>query len=192
MSVTPSRDVHYTYAEYRAFENGSIDRHEYIAGEIYAMAGGTPDHAALPITIGALLRPQLRRGCRVFSSDLRIRIPQADAATYPDLSIACGGTQQADDDELAITNPVVVVEVTSNSTERYDRGKKLEHYKTIDSLQEVLIVSHREPRLTVHRRDGSGGWLVEEARAGQSARLESIGAELNVDDVYRDSLEEVR
>jgi Uma2 family endonuclease len=186
VTVTPSRDVHYTYAQYRAFENGSPDKHEYIAGEIYAMAGGTPDHAAFPLTISALLRPQLRRGGRMFTSDLRVRIPRADLATYPDLTIICGDPQQAADDELAITNPILLVEVTSTSTERYDRGKKIEYYKTIDSLQEVLIVSHREPRLTLHRRASKGSWTIVEARSAGSIKLESVSATLDVDDVYSD------
>jgi Uma2 family endonuclease len=180
--------VHYTYAEYRGFENGSSDKHEYIAGEIYAMAGGTPDHAAFPLTISALLRPQLRRGCRMFTSDLRVRVAHPDVATYPDLTIICGEPQEAADDKLAFTNPLVLVEVTSNSTEGYDRGKKLDFYKTIDSLREVLIVSHREPRLTLHRRTDEHSWVVIEARPGGSVNLESVGATLNVDDVYSDAL----
>lgn len=184
MSVTPSRDVHYTYAEYRGFENGSLDKHEYIAGEICAMAGGTPDHAAFPLTISALLRPHLRSGCRMFTSDLRVRIPQPNIATYPDLTIICGDPQQAADDPLAFTNPIVLVEITSNSTEGYDRGKKLEYYKAIDSLREVLIVSHREPWLTLHRRTSDGLWAVVEARRSESVKLESVAATLSVDDVY--------
>ena len=187
MSVTSSHDVHYTYAEYRAFENGSSDKHEYIAGEIYAMAGGTPDHAAFPLTISALLRPQLPRGCRMFTSDLRVRLPHANVATYPDLTIICGDPQHAADDELAFTNPIVLVEVTSNSTERYDRGKKLDYYKTIDSLREVLIVSHRTPWLTLHRRTTDGSWAVIEAKSGDSVKLESVGATLSVDDVYAEA-----
>jgi Uma2 family endonuclease len=182
--------VHYTYEEYRAFENGSPEKHEYIAGEICAMAGGTPAHAAFPLTVSALLRPQLRRGCRMFTSDLRVRIPQADLATYPDLTIICGDPQLASDDKVAITNPIVLVEVTSNSTEHYDRGKKIEDYKTIDSLREVLIVSHREPRLTVHRRMTDGAWTVIEARSGDNVTLESVSATLDVDDVYSDHFEE--
>jgi Uma2 family endonuclease len=189
VTVTPSRDVHYTYAEYRGFENGNPNKHEYIAGEIYAMAGGTPDHAALAATIIARLSPQLPRGCRMFTSDLRVRMSRHDVTTYPDASIVCGGAERASDDELAITNPIVLVEVTSNSTEGYDRGRKLEFYKTIDSLREVLIVSHREPRLTVHQRARDGSWIVVEARAGESVSLESVAATLNVDDVYGDDLD---
>ena len=184
MSVLPPRGVHYTYEEYRAFENGSPGKHEYIAGEICAMAGGTPDHAALPLTISALLRPQLHRGCRMFTSDLRIRIPEQGVATYPDLSIICGGPQHAVDDALAFTNPMVLVEVTSNSTEGYDRGRKLDFYKTIASLREVLIVSHREPWLALHRRTSDGSWVVIDARAGESVSLESVAATLSVDDGY--------
>lgn len=185
MSVLPSRGVHYTYAEYRGFENSSPGKHEYIGGEICAMAGGTPDHAAFPLTISERLRPQLPFGCRMFTSDLRIRIPQPDLATYPDLSIICGEPQHASDDQLAFTNPIVLIEVTSNSTEGYDRGKKVEYYKAIDSLREVLIVSHREPWLTLHRRTNDGSWTVTEARRGESVKLESVGASLSVDDLYR-------
>ena len=184
MSVTPSRDVHYTYEEYRWFEKGNPNKHEYIAGEIYAMAGGTPDHAALSATIIARLSPQLPPRCRIFTSDLRVRIPEHDLTTYPDSSIACGATQQASDDPLAITNPLVLIEVTSNSTEGYDRGKKLGYYKAIGSLREVLIVSHREHWLTLHRRTNDGSWTVTEARSGESVQLESIAASLKVDDVY--------
>lgn len=186
MSVVPSRGVHYTYAEYRGFENSSPGKHEYIGGEICAMAGGTPEHAAFPLTISALLRPQLRRGCRMFTSDLRVRMPQADVATYPHLTIICGDPEHASDDELAFTNPIVLIEVTSNSTEGYDGGKKVEFYKTIDSLREVLIVSHREAWFTLHRRGDKHSWSVLDARAGESVTLESVAATLSVDDVYNE------
>ena len=112
-------------------------------------------------------------------------------ATYADVTIVCGGLDRAADDKIAITNPLLLVEVTSPSTESYDRNAKLDSYRTIASLEEVLIVSHREPRLTVHRRTPSG-WVVDEARAGGSIRLESIDATLKVDDVYRDPLEDLR
>jgi Uma2 family endonuclease len=120
----------------------------------------------------------------MFTSDLRVRIPKENLATYPDLTIICGDPEQATDDKLAFTNPIVLVEVTSNSTERYDRTKKLDDYKTIDSLQEVVIVSHREPWLTLHRRTDDRSWTVLEARAGESVKLESVEATLSVDDVY--------
>ena len=141
--------MHYTYGEYLSLEEESSIRHEYLDGEIYAMAGGTPDHAAVSLTVLALLRSQLPRGCRAYTSDLRVRIPATGLTTYPDGAVVCGGTQRAADDPIAVTNPILLIEVTSNSSEDYDRGEKLRHYQTIPTVREVLIVSHREPRLTL-------------------------------------------
>lgn len=190
MTIISPRDVHYSYAEYVRLEDESQIRHEYIAGEIYAMAGGTLDHGSLAATVIELLGRQLPRGCRTFTSDVRVRIPGLNVSTYPDVSLACGAKRAADD-PLALTNPVLLVEVTSNSTENYDRNAKLEYYRTIVSLCEVLIVSHREPRITIHRRTGSE-WVTEEAKAGDTVRLDAIGGELKVDDVYRNPLEDAR
>lgn len=181
--------MHYTYAEYLALEEGSPIRHEYLDGEIYAMAGGTPDHAALAAAVLAILRPQLPQGCRAFTSDLRVRVLATGLTTYPDGAVVCGGTQRAPEDAVAVTNPVVLVEVTSNSSEDYDRGEKLRQYQTVSSLREILIASHREPRLSLHRR-GEHGWTSSEALAGQAVSLESIGAVVPVDDVYREGLED--
>jgi Uma2 family endonuclease len=156
---TPTRRLHYSYAEYLALEEESAVRHEYQDGEIYAMAGGSPDHAALAARIIGLLGAQLPPGCRVFTSDLRVRIAATGLSTYPDAAVVCGRTQRAADDALAVVNPVLPVEVTSRSTEEYDRGEKLRHYTNLPSVREVLIASHREPRLDLHRREeGRGGF----------------------------------
>ncbi|HEX7707206.1 MAG TPA: Uma2 family endonuclease [Thermoanaerobaculia bacterium] len=188
--TAPSRRMHYTYQEYLALEEESAIRHEYLTGEIYAMAGGTPDRAALAAAVLAILRPQLPRGCRAFTSDLRVRISSTGLTTYPDAAVVCGGSQRAPEDPVAVTNPLILVEVTSNSTEAYDRGEKLRHYRAIPSLREILVVSHREPRITIHRRGDGDRWESTDAAEGQSATLESIGGLLQVDDVYRDGLED--
>ena len=189
MAIT-ARRVHYTYDEYIALEDASTVRHEYLDGEIYAMAGGSPDHAALAASVIALLQVQLPPGCRVFSSDLRIRIPATGLATYPDAAVVCGATARAADDRLAVTNPLLLVEVTSPSTEEYDRGEKLRHYTQLPSVREVLIVSHREPHLTLHRREGDS-WISLEARRGESVPLEAFSGSLAVNEVFRDALEDV-
>ena len=185
-----ARLVHYTYAQYLALEEESSIRHEYLDGEIYAMAGGSPDHAALAATIIRLLGTQLVPECRAFTSDLRIRIPSTGLSTYPDVAV-CGRTQRASDDVLAVVNPVLLVEITSDSTEHYDRGEKLRHYKQLPSVRHILIVSHREPHLTLHVREDAG-WVSIDARRGQSIALAGVGARLSVDDVYRDELEDSR
>ena len=184
-----TRHVHYTYAEYVSLEEESSIRHEYLEGEIYAMAGGTPDHAALAAAVIGLLRAGIPASCRTFTSDLRIRT-SSGLSTYPDAAVVCGKTLRAADDPIAVTNPCLLVEVTSPSTEDYDRGEKLRHYKSVPSVQEVVMVSHREARLTVHRRDDAGGWSTVEAKTGDSVELASVAATLTVDDVYRGGLED--
>jgi Uma2 family endonuclease len=186
-----ARRLHYTYEQYAALEDESPIRHEYLDGEIYAMAGGSPDHAALAATVIRLLGPQLPPGCRAFTSDLRIRIPSTGLSTYPDVAVVCGRTARAADDPLAVVNPVLLVEVTSSSTEDYDRGEKLRHYTHLPSVREILIVSHREPRLTLHRR-GESSWTVTDVRRHGSVTLDSIACTLRVDDVYGDGLEDAR
>jgi Uma2 family endonuclease len=189
MSSTVRR-LHYTYQQYVALEEESSIRHEYLDGEIYAMAGGSPDHAALAAAVIGLLRPQLPTGCRAFTSDLRIRIAATGLSTYPDVAVVCGRTERATDDGLAVVNPIVLVEITSNSTEEYDRGEKLRQYKQLPSLREILIVSHREPRLTLHRREDSD-WVVADAGRHDTVALIGIAAHLSVDEVYRADLEDV-
>jgi len=105
--TTTARRLHYTYAQYLALEEESPIRHEYLDGEIYAMAGGTPDHAALAASVISLLRPQLPRGCRLFTSDLRVRIAATGLSTYPDAAVIGGRTERSSDDGLAVVNPVV-------------------------------------------------------------------------------------
>jgi len=187
---SPVRRVHHSYAEYLALEEESPIRHEYLDGEIYAMAGGTPDHAALAAAVIQRLGAALPTGCRMFTSDLRIRIAETGLSTYPDATIVCGKTLRAPDDPLAVTNPVLVVEITSPSTEDYDRGEKLRHYKSLPSLREALIVSHREPRLTLIRRTDRDQWKTTDVGAGESITLESTGGQIAVNDIYRGGLED--
>jgi Uma2 family endonuclease len=120
-----------------AFEASSNVKHEYLDGQIYAMAGGTPEHAALAAAVVGQLYAQLREGrCRVYNSDLRVRVPATGLLTYPDATVMWGPRQRDAEDEYAITNPTLIVEVLSRSTEEYDRGDKFEHCKRSSSLRE--------------------------------------------------------
>jgi Uma2 family endonuclease len=117
----------YTFRDYLDLEETSSVRHEFLEGEIYGMAGGTPEHAALTMSAGAALLAAARGGpCRVHSSDLRVRVLATGLVTYPDVTVVCGPYETDPDSPTTITNPRVVVEVTSDSTEEYDRGEKLE------------------------------------------------------------------
>lgn len=178
-----------TYAEYRDGERAAEVKHEYLRGEIFAMTGGTPQHSALAARITALLTRELAgRPCRVFNSDLRVRIEATDLATYPDVSVVCDRLQTARDDDLAIINPSLLVEVLSDSTEAYDRGQKAAHYRRIPSLRAYLLVSQHEPRLELQTRRDDGTWILREADAGQTLLIEPLGVTLAVDEVYEDPL----
>jgi Uma2 family endonuclease len=174
----------YTFADYLRLEDESSTRHEFFDGEIVAMAGGTPEHAALAMAVGRQLGNQLEgRGCRVFSSDLRVKVSETGLVTYPDVTVLCGPSQRDPESQTTVLNPTVVVEITSDSSEHFDRGVKLEHYKTIPSLGAVVVVSHRECRIEVHAR-GDEGWTHASATAGASALIPVLGAHLRVDAVY--------
>ena len=178
----------YTYGEYLSLEDGANVRHEFLDGEIYAMAGGSPEHAAICANVTTALNVQLKgKGCRVYSADLRIRVLETGLATYPDVTVVCAHAEIDPEHRHTITNPKVLVEVSSPGTAAYDRGEKLSHYKRIPSVREVVLVAHDERLIEVWRRDDAGGWTRSEARSGTIA-LHSIGCTLDVDDVYRDEL----
>jgi len=177
-----------TYAQYLELERTSEVKHEYLRGEIFAMAGGSPEHARLAANVIGDLRAALRgRPCAVFTSDARVRIEVTDRATYPDVTVVCGRLEHAPDDPDSITNPVVIVEVLSDATEADDRGEKFAHYRRLASLQEYLLVSQRARRLEVYRRRDDR-WVLDEAGAGETLRLDSIDVALAVDEIYRDPL----
>jgi Uma2 family endonuclease len=178
-----------TYAEYLQAEGKSPVRHEFLNGDVWAMAGGTPEHGALAASMTGELREALRgKPCRIYSSDVRVRILDTGLSTYPDVSVVCGQLETASDDPDAILNPVVLVEVLSDSTEGYDRGAKAAHYRRIPSLREYVLVSQGEPRVEVHRRSENGRWELLEARPGESIELASLGIRLDVAAVYRNPL----
>ena len=178
----------HTVGDYVRLEAETEQKHEYYEGRIVAMGGGTIDHARLASRVGFLLGQQLDgKPCAVYSSDARVRVLATGLITYPDLSIGCGPVEVDVDDPLAQTNPTVLVEVTSPSSERHDRGTKLAHYKRILSVQEVVLVSHRERLIEVVRRCENGEWIVERGNAGERVQVVSIGCTLDVDAVYHDA-----
>jgi Uma2 family endonuclease len=185
------RELHYTLAEYIVLQAHSSVKHEHLDGEIYAMAGGTPDHAALAAallrSVGAALTPP----CRFFSSDLRVYCAESGLTTYPDATIVCGPTERSAADKLAVTNPRALFEITSPSTEDYDRGAKLAHYKQIASVLAVIIVSHREKRVSRHARTTADAeWTTTEFTSGVAA-IDCVQAGLDLNDLYRAPLEDL-
>ncbi len=183
-----------SYADFVVFERQSETKHEWLDGVVYDlhvrdMAGGSISHARLAVAVSTALGLQLRgKRCAVFNSDLKIKVLATGLATYPDLSVVCGSVELDPDNDHAITNPKVIVEILSASTEAYDRGGKFAHYRRIPSLMEYVLLSQDEPRIEVYRRNATGTWELHEALAGQTAKLTSIECELSVDEIYADPL----
>ncbi|MCC6998922.1 MAG: Uma2 family endonuclease [Deltaproteobacteria bacterium] len=181
----PAHRIHYTYAEYLSLESASNVKHEYLDGQIYGMAGATPEHAALTATVVGLLFPQPVGGrCRAHSSDMRVRVSATGLSTYPDVTVVCGPRELHPDDENAVTNPTLLVEVLSPSTEGYDRGDKFEHYKSMPSLRQYVLVSQRERRVEVWTRGEDGDWQARTTTDGEVARLDAIDCTLDVRTLY--------
>jgi Uma2 family endonuclease len=181
--VTTARRLHHSYEEYLGALEMSDVKLEYCEGEIYAMAGGTPAHADLAAAATRILGNALAGRCRVSSSDLKVRIEATDLSAFPDVSVTCGERRFAAADRNALVNPTLLVEVTSNSTEDYDRGEKLSHYKQCPSLQVVLIISHRRRQITAIER-AETGFRVREFRSSEQVELTHPSVSFPVDELY--------
>lgn len=173
----------YTYAEYQRLLERSDLKLEYCDGVIDAMAGGTVAHGQLGAAAAGVLREKLLGRCRVFSSDVMIRIEASDLSTYPDGSVVCGDLERSPLDANAIVNPSILVEVTSRSTEDYDRGDKLSHYKQVPSVRAVLFISHRTETVTVIERSTTG-WAEREVRSGETVSLAEPNGSFAIDVRY--------
>jgi Uma2 family endonuclease len=176
----------HTYQEYLAYEQDSELKHEYEDGEIFAMAGGSRRHNALALRVGAALDGARKAGCIAFQSDQKVRILATGKATYPDVSMVCGPIEgdPADPSGATITNPTLLVEVLSPSTEEEDRGNKWRHYQLMPSLQEYVLVSQGPPRVERFRRLASGAWEYRDATEG-IVQLHG-GATLDLNSLYAD------
>jgi Uma2 family endonuclease len=184
MTASPSQSHHdYTFGDYLELERDSEEKHEFDSGEILAMSGGTARHSALAAKIVTAMETTRPAGCTVFQSDMRLRVQTTGRATYPDVSMVCGPIEYDPDDaaRTTITNPVLLVEVLSVTTEKGDRGNKWMHYQRISSLQEYVLVS-QEPRVEIFRRTPSGTWEYFEVREG-TVRLAS-GPALDLSALY--------
>jgi Uma2 family endonuclease len=178
-----------TYGEYLRLEEQSPERHEFVRGEVFAMAGGTPEHAALEAAVARILANELEaagKPCRVYSANLRVRVEATDVAGYPDVTVVCGRLETSPVDPHAATNAAVVVEVLSDSTESYDRGIKAGHYRHMPHVREYVLVAQHTPLVEVWRKNERAEWEVASvAGPGERAAIASLGVGIDVDAVYR-------
>lgn len=181
----------FTFREYLQIEADSAIKHEFVAGQVLAMSGGSPDHAGVTANIARLLGNRLDgKPCRVFSPDLRVRVLATGFASYADVTVICGALELDPEDPKGHTavNPKVLIEVLSPSTEDYDRGEKLGNYKRIPSLAEVIFVAFNRREVETVRRESDGSWSRHIAHDGGAVQLLSLGCELPVAEIYRDPL----
>ena len=182
----PQRAARLTPAEYLKIERAAEIRHEYFNGEMFAMSGGSPHHSLIKMNAGGELRTQLKgRPCTAFDSDLRIQISPTGLYTYPDISVVCGELEFDDDQRDTVLNPTLLVEVLSDSTEAYDRGKKFEHYRRIDSLREYVLISQKSPTIERYLRNPDHTWtLTAVIGLDASIHLPTIDVTLSLAEVY--------
>ena len=174
-----------SYDDYVAFEEGADVRHEFLDGLVVAMAGGTRNHALLALSVAAELRAAVRgTRCTPFGSELRVRVEAANRDFYPDAAVVCGEERYLDEKRTTLLNPTLLVEVLSESTERFDRGKKFAHYRRLASLREYVLVAQDRPSVEVFRKGEDGRWTLFEPDEGGAVELASVGAVLRLADVY--------
>lgn len=180
----PAALPHLSAAEYLVWERGQADRHEFHAGDVFAMAGGSPRHNALVASVVGQLYVALRGGrCRVLSSDQRIAIEAARHYVYADASVVCDAVELSPDTTDVLENPSVVVEVLSPRTEAYDCGLKWEGYQRLRSLADYLLVSQDRARIEHFQREPDGSWRYRVVEHGGTVAL-SNGATLAIDEVF--------
>ncbi len=175
-----------TPEEYLAVERRSETKHEYFAGEVFAMVGASKRHNLITANIIRLLGNQLvDRPCNVYPSDMRVKVTATGKYTYPDVVVACAEEKFDDEENDTLLNPVVIFEVLSESTEAYDRGKKFEQYQNIESLTEYLLVAQEPFRVEQYVRQSDREWRYSEYHTAEDVvTLGVIGCQLALKDVY--------
>ncbi len=179
-----------TEEQYLDIERRAETKSEFHDGQMFAMAGATPNHALLTSSMIALLYPQMPAGCRVFSSDLRIKVSEVGLYTYPDCSVICGDLQYFGDQKDVVINPLLLVEVLSPCTEGYDRGKKFELYRTIESFREYLIVHQDRRHVEHYSKQDDGSWVLREhIGAEASVAITRLGVRISLAELYASAIE---
>ena len=186
MAANPER--RYTLEEYLELDRTSEERLEFWDGEVFCMSGGSRTHDRILVNCLVHLSAKVNPSkCPVFSSDMRIKVPAAPPYRYADVSALCGEEQFEEVGGVdALTNPQLIVEVLSPSTEAYDRGEKFTHYKSIPTLREYLLVAQHRPHVTRLFKADDGRWIhTEEHELTATLTLDSLGCDLPLGEIYR-------
>jgi len=181
----PQPKVPFDRQDYFAWETQQPTKNEYVAGEVFAMVGARQEHALVALALAARFREHLRgTRCRAYPTDMKLEVEAADAVFYPDVFVTCDPRDRSPDADLVKQHPLLIVEVLSDSTAAYDRGRKFELYRRLPELQEVLFVDQERLQIDLFRRNGQGRWELYPAGEGELLRLDSLGLDLPVQQVY--------
>ncbi len=174
-----------TEAEYLAMEEKSPLRHEFVAGEAYAMTDGTLRHNRIALNVAVALLERLReKPCQVFINDVKLKVAPDNAYYYPDVMVVCTDLSAAADKSQVVSNPVLVIEVLSEGTEAIDRREKMIAYRRLPSLQEYVLISLDEQRVEIFRRRGDITWLDITYEPGDAVEFAAVGVTLPIADLY--------
>ena len=184
--MTPNPVKKMSPDEFLVWERAEEFRHEYRDGLIVAMSGARRAHNLISVNMASELRTALKdRDCEIYASEMRVWVPKTRLYTYPDIVVVCGEPQFVDDEFDTLLNPIVVVEILSESTEGYDRGLKFQNYRSIDSLKEYVLVSQDKASVEKYVKHGDGFWMLSEASGlDNGITLETIDCTLSLTDVY--------
>ena len=182
-----SEKRYYSKEEYFALENSSEDKFEFEHGEVFAMSGGSLPHNLIGGNVITTLNNKLAdKNCMVLGSDMKTAIDLAESYVYPDAQVICGKVEYVEGRNDIVKNPVLVVEVLSESTERYDRGKKFKKYQTLSSFREYVLISQTEPLVETFVRQDENHWLYTFTEGMESVlHLPSMGIAIPLSDIYR-------
>jgi Uma2 family endonuclease len=179
-------NAHISPEEYLGIERKSEIRSEYLNGEMFAMVGASREHNLIVANLTREITQQLKgKPCELYPTDMRVRIPATGLYTYPNVVVVCGEPLFEDEHVDTLLNPTLIIEVLSESTESYDRGKKFSHYQTVSALVEYLLVAQDEYRIEQFVKQPDGHWLYSDARSPEgSLELASIQCVLALKEVY--------
>ncbi len=175
-----------TPTEYLEFERASEIRHEYFRGEVFAMSGASRNHNRLTVNLAGEFHAALKQSpCEIFASDMRVKVSATGLYTYPDIVGTCEQPQFEDKHLDTLLNPQLVIEVLSDSTETYDRGRKFRQYRSLESLKDYVLVSQQQPSVELYSRRDDGTWVLRPViDLQESVTLPSIGVTLQLADIY--------
>ena len=183
----PQSQPRFDVESYLVWEEAQPERHEYFAGEVFAMSGGTDAHYTILGNFFANLRSALSGPpCRPFVSGMKVRIEAADAVLYPDVFVTCDARDKTQEAALAKSHPLLIVEVLSDSTAAYDRGRKFELYQQIEELREYLIIEQDRAHADLFRKNAEGLWVLHPIATGGTITLQSLNLSLPLAGLYAD------